>query len=530
MYSQNHQRDTSGQRIILVGDNDGQLHAFVTDNAYEAWSFIPPDIRNKLYLVAHPAHPTAYDATALTHQYFMDGYTTYSEVWLGTGNGQYKSPSDWHTLLIAGEGRGGNTNLWSQSLYCDANFNATYATSARTPVYYRNYCGYYAFDLTATTLTPQFLWRIGSNTALTTGTNGTAAYLGQPWSKMVMARVIINGNEKWVGFIGGGYSGNNCTSTTCDTRGKGFYVIDLKTGNVLWSYTYGQNNSMAYDLAANPAVVDTDNDGFVDTAYIGDLGGNVWRFTFCPKNNTSCGISNWTGGMFYNAGSGGGQIFHMDAVTKDTSGNLWVYFGTGNETDPTNVPTNGTTDKFFGLIDKNPIVQLPPPSTTPITLGNLKNITSGTFNPATDVNTYSGWVINFTTAGEKVLAEATVFQGSIYFTTYLPGSASDPCNQSGTAYYYAINYVTGAGLFANNARSINIGVGIPSSPIVSVGPTGYISVYASTSASGSSGGPATKSLNIGNPPQTCPISPCPPSPTAGGPKGLLYYWLDKRLQ
>ena len=171
--------------------------------------------------------------------------------------------------------------------------------------------------------------------------------------------------------------------------GKGFYVIDLLNGNVLWSYTYSQNTAMAYDLAANPAAVDTDNDGFVDTAYIGDLGGNVWRFTFCPKNNTSCGISNWTGGMFYNAAGTGGQIFHMDAVTKDTSGNLWVYFGTGNETDPTFVPTNGTTDKFFGLIDKNPIAQLPP---TPITLANLKNITSGTFNPTTDLNNYSGWV------------------------------------------------------------------------------------------------------------------------------------------
>ena len=99
----------------------------------------------------------------------------------------------------------------------------------------------------------------------------------------------------------------------------------------------------------------------------------------------------------------------MDAVTKDTSGNLWVYFGTGNETDPTFVPTNGTTDKFFGIVDKNPIVPLP---STALTIGNLKDvITKGNFNPATDLNTYSGWYINLATAGEKVLAEATVFAG-----------------------------------------------------------------------------------------------------------------------
>ena len=53
-----------------------------------------------------------------------------------------------------------------------------------------------------------------------------------------------------------------------------------------------------------------------------------------------------------------------------------------------------------------------------------------------------------------MLGEATVFQGAIFFTTYVPGSASNPCDQSGTANFYAINYVTGAGLFNNNARSI----------------------------------------------------------------------------
>ena len=31
-----------------------------------------------------------------------------------------------------------------------------------------------------------------------------------------------------------------------------------------------------------PAIVDRDNDGFIDTAYVGDLAGNLWKFTFCP--------------------------------------------------------------------------------------------------------------------------------------------------------------------------------------------------------------------------------------------------------
>ncbi|OGP67329.1 MAG: hypothetical protein A2W27_04775 [Deltaproteobacteria bacterium RBG_16_44_11] len=524
LFREDHPRESSnGKRLIVIGANDGQLHAFKTSNGHEAWSFIPPNFRPRLKMIAHAAHPTADNPSLLGHQYFMDGFISYAEVWLGTGTGESKNKNDWNTLMIAGEGRGGMTNLWSQSSSCDSDFNEHYATTDDPPVYYPNYCGYYAFNLTANTENPLFSWRIGSNTALSAD---EAKHLGQPWSKMIMSRVIIGVNEKWVGFIGGGYSGNNCTTGTCDTSGKGFYVIDLMNGNVLWSYTHDKNNNlMAYDVAANPAIVDTDNDGFADTAYIGDLGNNVWRIKFCLKKDTSCGISQWAGGMLFSGAGARRPVFYMNAVTKDTDGNLWVHFGTGDKTDPTFVPTDGTKDRFFAIIDKDR------DSTTAIAFNTLKNIlSSGNFVPATDVNNFNGWVLDFLTPGEKMLAESTVFMGAIYFTTYTPGSASDPCDQGGTAKLYAINYVTGAGLFSGGARSTDIGSGIPSAPIVSIGPTGIVSVYASTSQTGTGSGSATKQQSGGTPPQACLIPPCPPRPQDGGPWGHMYYWRDNRLQ
>jgi Tfp pilus tip-associated adhesin PilY1 len=58
---------------------------------------------------------------------------------------------------------------------------------------------------------------------------------------------------------------------------------------------------MDYNLVAGPVGIDTDNDGFVDTAYVGDLGGNVWRFKFCLKSQgASCNVSNWTGNLLFN--------------------------------------------------------------------------------------------------------------------------------------------------------------------------------------------------------------------------------------
>jgi type IV pilus assembly protein PilY1 len=83
-------------------------------------------------------------------------------------------------------------------------------------------------------------------------------------------------------------------------------VVDVSNGHILWSFTHdGSGNAgnvkMDYNLAAGPVGIDTDNDGFIDTAYVGDLGGNVWRFKFCLQSQgTSCNVSNWTGNLLLN--------------------------------------------------------------------------------------------------------------------------------------------------------------------------------------------------------------------------------------
>ena len=68
----------------------------------ELWSFIPPNFLPRLQYVAHSTNPSM-----LGHQYFVDGPVTVADAWLGTGDGTQKSPADWKTLLIFGEGRGG---------------------------------------------------------------------------------------------------------------------------------------------------------------------------------------------------------------------------------------------------------------------------------------------------------------------------------------------------------------------------------------------------------------------------------------
>jgi hypothetical protein len=476
----------NGKRIVVAGANDGQLHAFRTDTGAEVWSFIPPNVLNKLMNIAHKSHPTG-----LTHQYYVDGPISVADVWVGTGDGTTKTPTDWKTFLIFSEGRGGTSNLWSTSSSCDSNFQNIYSTT------YNNYCGYYALDIT-NTYSPAYKWRIGP-------TSAQAPYLGDPWSKMMVSRVKINGNEKWVGFIGGGNNLSSCTGTGCDLRGKGFFVVDMTNGAVLWSYTNADNSNMSYAVPAAPAIVDTDNDGFIDLAYIGDVGGNVWRFKFCgTSDGSSCSTSNWSGSLLYRRESGIGSVYDAPSVTRDANSNIWVYWGTGDKAEP--IVVGSITDRLFAVKDST--------MTSTYQLSNLENITGSTY---ADNASKNGWYINLAGSGEKCLSDSSVFAGIVYFTTYTPvGSGGDPCNQAGTAKLYALSYIEGAGSLTGNARSLTLGSGIPTAPILSTNPYSKTPDLYVTVSGGAGIGSSTQRANV--------------NPPAISNRTNLIHWRDRRLQ
>jgi len=478
----------NGKRIVVAGANDGQLHAFRTDTGAEAWSFIPPNVLNKLKDIAHKSHPTG-----LTHQYFVDGPISVADVWLGTGDGTTKSPGDWHTLMIFGEGRGATTNLWSSSSSCDSNFRNVYSTG------YGKYCGYYAMDITDTA-NPLYKWRIQPS-------SGQEPYLGDPWSKMMVHRVKIGGDERWVGFIGGGHNLSSCSGTACDERGKGFFVVDLKTGDVLWGFTRADDVRMDYAIPGTAAIVDSDNDGFTDLAYIGDMGGNVWRFRFCTQADpSSCGTGSWTGSLMYRRDGGSGQIYDQPSVTKDPSGKVWVYWATGNKAEP--IAMGGGTDQFYAVKDIG--------LSGTVEMSNLENITSS--SSYADDPSKRGWYIQFTGMGERCISEPAVFAGIVYFTTYTPAAAigGDMCNNAGTAKLYAVSYITGAGSLTGGTRTMTLGVGIPTAPVLSMNPHSSTPDLYVTLSGGAGTGATTMRANV-NPPSIAN-------------RTNLIHWRDRRFQ
>ncbi|MEI7637070.1 MAG: PilC/PilY family type IV pilus protein, partial [Syntrophus sp. (in: bacteria)] len=473
-----HERTSAnGNRLIVLGANDGQLHAFKShasstfnsadetytytpssDDGAEAWSFIPPNMLLKLKNLAHIQDPANKQ-----HQYYVDGPITVADIWDGTSttdcstacsiNGKCKADNSWKTILVFGEGRGAISYAWSTSASCDTGLSGNYSVTSGSPAtttLYPYFCGYHALNVTDT-LNPTYLWHL--NFTIDTAGNSQAPYqapyIGDPWSKMMIGRILVKEGgeekEKWVGFIGAGCStSSDCTnssSATFDARGKGFFVVDMTNGNILWSYTHQDNAAMDYNLPATPTIVDTDGDGFIDTAYIGDVGGNIWRFTLCrDQDMPNCAISgsttNWGGGKFFDATVGTGNnrpVYTTPSVAKDASGNLWVYWGTGNKMAPT--AKTGIQEFFYGVKDTR--------SSTAINAGNVTNMT---LSDTTSTPTGNGFRMQLANPniGEKVLSDSTIFGGIVYFTAYTPSSSvSDACNQAGDAKLYGINFTTG---------------------------------------------------------------------------------------
>ena len=579
---------SNGHQIIVVGGNDGQFHAFRTGTSTtdystggdEVWSFIPPNVLQKIAPIAHNSH--ADRSTLAVHDLFIDGPVQVADAWVPStdSSGTSKTCSstsncDWKTLAVFDQAGGSGNYLWSSSSGCYSTstsaFSATYSSS--TPYY----CGLYALDVTDSLNAPKFQFILNP-------TSSQGPFLGQAYSKMQIGRVKIDGNEKWVGLIGTGFSDSSCTSvngatsyTNCinsgnDYRaGKGFFVVDLKNGSILWSFTHGDSVTststggtspyMDFSAPAAPLALDLDNDQFIDTVYMGDLGGNIWRFRFCPKDNcaycgasnynsspcTPCGRTNWKASRFFAStdterGSGLStasnthkQIFTSVTSAKDDSGNSWVYFGTGENNDPTSKPTGDTSstkNRLYGIKEVNLSQYDSEALTYPtFTSADLTNITSS-FNSSTCAEVSRGWYYNLSTnsltrsdstvinspVGEKMISDPAISNKVVYFSTYVPDQGTGTaCGLAGDAFLYKVNSLTGCGANAGSGTSSvqYIGHGIGSSILVSWRPglTGK-DIYATAS-----GGAGTAAL-------TQELTSNPGVSSANN----IIYWKDKRLE
>jgi hypothetical protein len=438
-------------KLIIVGANDGMLHAFhaytkeTESESSEVWAFIPKSVLGNLkYLDSN------LDPNYTQHQYYVDSTPKVADVWIDKNGDGTKTADEWRTYLVCGLRKGGQK--------------------------------YFALDITDTSSPPVYKWEFPKTAAILN-------QVGQSWSEPAIGRVKIEQGgklvEKWVAFIGGGFDYAN-------EFGKTFFIIDIETGGDNFFKQFSGLTGMDFSFAAPPTAVDTDLDGFVDKVYIGDLGGQMWVFDVSFNEITKKSNSLWAGkrlSVTDNPNPINHPIYYQPAVAFDMNRTPWVYFGTGDRENPNETIINESMNpkfdqKFFAVKDDGT-------DPYPRYESNLKDVTStNTFTPPT--GTQKGWYIVLAD-NEKVLAKPYVFNQLLYFTTYTYPKTGDPyipCSPTavGAAKLYAVETFSGGGALDTDAylegnpsgRSEEIGIGAPSAPVISVGIKGEASLTVRT--------------------------------------------------
>jgi len=446
--------------VIYTGANDGMVHAFNDLTGEELWAFIPSSLLPRLKDFE----------TSNTLQIFADGSP---KAYIEKNSGGTITKA----IIIFGLRRGGDR--------------------------------YIALDVTNPD-SPSLLWEIASPTSspllgheITTG----FGRVGQTWSNPVIKQVADGEGKKAIVFFSGGYDTCNDPNMSCgpsDQKGNAVYAIDVNTGAQLWEFSKANNSEMTYSIPSDIGVYDINGDGKADRLYVGDMGGQLWRFNIGNLNNTA----GWTGKVIFKTNQPSGdkrKIFYPPDVSPGLAYE-WVFFGTGDRENPkqeTGTVSFPTENRLYALKDSNPpsplteanlvdvtsnILQKPNPTSEEVTLQNqtLNNLTN-----------LSGWFITLENKGEKCLAAPLIYSRVIYYTTFTPSYPNDGdiCFLGeGTGRVYALQYKTGMAAYnydlTNDTdgqpptiyktdRSRIIGAGIPSQVVISIVEgelTGYIGV------------------------------------------------------
>jgi Tfp pilus tip-associated adhesin PilY1 len=541
--------DNSSTTMVFFGANDGLLHAVLditdpnvsadndeTSHGTEAWGFIPPDQLHRLKdMLEGSSHSYYVDSSPKVYFHDVDG------------DGRINTADGDRVILVCGARKGGTgyfgldvtdpmapqflwridrsgtatgiiafqgTSIFSNNggsfqdgdplRVWDGGENwgpeiAARVDGSMTGNLLRYDNGMIPFDagrrignLTSDvyedykeggTATP-FIW--GDIASITTADPDVIIpELGESWSEPQFGLVKTAAGDTTgtpVFFIGGGYSSDHSV-------GKAVLAIDVFTGGVVRSFKNDFSVSgMDYSIASSVAVIDADGNGFVDKAYVGDLGGQLWRlgnFTD-PSGNaldfpeSDENILNWTAQLMFVSDPLHARTFYYPPGVTLENGYDLVFAGTGDREDPCN-PVSA--DRIYSIKDSHEAITIYESDLVDVTnpAGVLPDLDDPTADVDLNGNIDQGWYIQLA-AGEKVLAEGTIFYRTLYYTTFTPND--DVCMPGGIGRLYALEYKSGgAVLDLNNngspERSTDIGGGIPSKVVTVLTDSGSTKLFIS---------------------------------------------------
>jgi Tfp pilus tip-associated adhesin PilY1 len=469
------------RKVVLAGTNDGQLHAidagvwdkdkqtFTDGTGKEVFSYIP-----------RLALPIVRDQVENGRQIFgVDGTPRVQDVFVDTNHSGTPTASEreWRTVAVGGfrEGGGidggGRVGDFVSGYYAldvthpdtlDASNNPTQQTvpsCLSTTNGVLSNCGTLPY--------PAVLWEYADSigTAQLDEDKNGYADLGQTWSVPTIGRIkVIEGGkqvDKFVAIFGGGMDADNKLSPK---RGNWLYMVDVETGQTIYK------RQLVGAAPADPAVLDVDLDGYLDTIYMGTTAGFLYKVDISspgtlqnvtltttqavPPLATAATVTritdtSWDPFPIFDTLSR--PIYLAPTILYVSRlGRFAIAFGTGDREALWNL--DGQVGRFYVIVDDNfTSGSLPKTEASyeaiDVTSSNVASSANFVLNPSAGKS--RGWFLKLQ-ANERVITQTFGLSGVIIFSGFQPQDiGTDPaavCARGGSSHIYVV--------YANNGNSI----------------------------------------------------------------------------
>jgi len=444
-------------KVVYAAANDGMLHAFKAGvynagtglyaggNGTELWSYVPNLVLKELYRLTNwgqkyysweyagsksllktnkllyrtystdPVTSPVY-TDWLNRPLLVDGSPTVADVWVDYINptafpvvkdcpvGAAYGSCEWQTVLVGGLGMGGR--------------------------------GYYVLNVGnagSFDVIKEIGYIAGDADMKYMGFTTSDAIIGKIKKKVTVSGATVI-KETWVAMFGGGYHPNSDPGSADYAAGaldgRAFYVYEFDgTGGkvnftLLSKFVFSgtcdssckassktdETACMCYAMAAPAKAVDYNNDGYIEGVYIGDLGGQVWRFDF--RNPIESGVAMNGKRLFYDDTNANVRFWTAPSVVSNSFGQYYVLIGSG---DRMNMLSTTPVGHFYAL---NDVFNSSGGNPVPMTLYSDADLSKPTSIGAAPYKP-KGWVRELA-AGQKSLFPAVVAGNDVFFTTFKP--------------------------------------------------------------------------------------------------------------
>jgi type IV pilus assembly protein PilY1 len=387
--------------VVYVGANDGALHGFSADTGQELLAYFP----GNLWTGEHRAgyHYLTEDKFKFRHRRYVDGTPTVSDAYVRTTSST-DSTAGWHTILLGTEGGGGR--------------------------------GLFALDVTDPN---DFVESNTADVVLWEFDHTVDDSLGYTYSQPTIA--LLN-NGRWAAITGNGYGSDPGLAELLILYLDGGLDDTWTDGTDGTDDDYRRISTNSGSIAdknglSTPALVDLDGNGTADRVYAGDLLGNLWAFDLSSASPAAWGVAHSDVPLF--AGQSNQPITVKPIIirhpteSQGTDPNLLVLFGTGRFLTKADRSTTDT-QTFYGVwdngddgLDRNDLVA----QTLATADGGRVTDPDLAANSAAPTGQQQGWYIDLPDSGERVVSEALVRAGIVFFNTFIPDSSVCAASDSG---------------------------------------------------------------------------------------------------